>query len=367
MGSEVDKNRRLDDATWAALGPVMDTGRQWNTDSVKECVEELSFVFFSIESWPEDDELEESEAVLDLVTYYELVSEKMSRVAMAISECFDTEREGWKLPEWSLERAKRVSPRAILGWYRNKLGPFQDLADVWGTVEKPGMNRHDTEHVSVVGANLLKLYEQDGQVDEMEKSAGALAVAFHDSGMAVAGRRYHELNSLSVVQAVFPDWDEDDLFCRRVEYLIRNHTSTHLDPSALRRDKGLALFVLADESHLSDRLTIVGSAPEVYRADPWNRIATHTINSQFEIEGEMLVWEIETDGHEQRDYAQKQVESDYVTDLTRMVLEPKKEILCAASEAIFDGQAQMCVRINKGEMMVFEDLLAIRPEDPRVN
>jgi hypothetical protein len=199
-------------------------------------------------------------------------------------------------------------------------------------------------------------------------------VIFHDSGMAIAGRKDHEQIAIDLLRSgeVIEGWDPADPFCARVEHLILYHCTSKVEANLelVRQDPGLAMVIMADELHLERRgiASLLQPKHVSYIEDPWIRIAQHIKSSmlQREVRGDdvYMIWDIHYDPREINRVQTEMVELyhqekqragdqevalpnlDIIEDLDCKIFSEKYALLVACAEALFGFGTKVGVRCN---------------------
>lgn len=256
---------------------------------------------------------------------------------------------------------------------------LQEFANAWPDTEGILLNDHGRRHLLIVLNKLKVLIQMINRVSNQrvtpeEKREMKVGVIFHDSGMAIAGRKGHEQTAIELLRSgeVVEDWDPSDPFCARIEHLIIHHVTSNVeaDLDIVRHDRGLALVIMADELHLERRTipSLLQPRHVSYIEDPWIRIAQHIKSStlQYEIrEGQAyMIWDVHYDPRELERvqsemiglYRQEKArESDQVVNLPRLdildaldttIFCPKFALLEACAQALFGFGTKVGVRCN---------------------
>lgn len=254
-------------------------------------------------------------------------------------ELYDEEADEWNLPKFKLEQIQDLEPDQIVNTYLNEMGQFQNIALAWSHVEGRKLNDHGSKHIRDVWTSVKTLVDINGQFTNEDKKILALATAFHDSGMFVAGRKNHELNSIEVLRHVFGEsWNPSEPFCQRVEELIRLHVTSEDSVKQAANDPLLAVLILADETQQARRTPPTAKVnPRDYQNDPWIRIGTHITDTSFYMEDGMLYYQVNVDRTEIDNDAKESLGSD----LCQKMICPKSELLYACVRGGFGQDARL--------------------------
>lgn len=283
---------------------------------------------------------------------------------------YDREFESWNIPCWSLGELRQESDDQVVEHYLKVYGDFQELALLWPILEGMSMNGHGSEHIKVVWNDARNLLNLAKIFNPEDRKKVALAVAFHDSGMALAGRETHESSSIQFMEAVFGEEIFRHDVGKEAASLVSSHTTNIATETLVEDNPLLAILILADEAHLENRVTHQFDTEDFYRYDPWIRVSKHVVNSEFELlEGEIstsnekqnnkLVWIIETDNKEAQSYLDQGLDSSLLEDLDLVVFSKKAELYLACVKSAFGSETDFAVRINEVTYGVDEDGLVV--------
>lgn len=264
--------------------------------------------------------------------------------------------EGWIFDELQITaddlKLGHYSDEALVSYILREFGPLQDFSDVWFLFENPGFNAHGREHIELTAKNAVafcEVYESfTGKTLTIEeKRQLLLAALFHDIGIAIGGKKDHEVHAILLLEEIFKtsfynhEDRETDPFFVRVGELILNHVSHTFDRESLFRDNDVlrVLLILSDELQLTRRVTDEGEDIFRYAQDDFIKIVFHMLHTDILVEENRLVLNFETD--QGMSNKLKEVQASYPDLAAQIQREGRDNMAFLLQKLIFQPKAQM--------------------------